>query len=85
MVAYVIYYIYNSIPCLCVSFLSIKDYIGNKMAQWVKALVTKPNDLTLTPGTNTEEGENQCLQSVLTSAWAPRHEHSHIHTLTYTK
>lgn len=30
MVAYVIYYIYNSTPCLCVSFLSIKDYIGSQ-------------------------------------------------------
>lgn len=31
------------------------------MAQWVKAPVTKPNDLNLTPGTNTEEGEtNAC-------------------------
>lgn len=57
------------------------------MAQWVKAPVTntKPNDLTLIPGTNTEEGENQRLQSVLTSTCAPRHEHSHIHTLTSTK
>lgn len=48
------------------------------MAQWVEAPVAKPNDLNLTPGTNTEEGENQGLQAVLCV-------HHGMSSLTHTK
>ena len=35
------------------------------MAQWVKGLATKPNDLPLIPETHKVEGKNQALQTAL--------------------
>lgn len=43
-----------------------------KMAQWVKALATKADDLSLSSGTYMVEAENQSLQVVL---WFPQELH----------
>lgn len=39
-----------------------------EMAQWTKALATKPHDLGLSPGSHVVEGESQLLQDIL---WSP--------------
>lgn len=49
------------------------------MAQWVKALDAKPDDLSSVPGIHIIEGENQLLEVVL---WLP-HVYCGMHTPTY--
>lgn len=52
---------------------------ANKMAQWVKAGVPKPDNLNSIPKNHVIEGENQPLQVVLTSTRALCFAHSHAH------
>lgn len=40
---------------------------AGRIAQWVKILATKPNNLSLNPGLHMVEGENQLLQVVYIS------------------
>lgn len=46
------------------SLIKKKGYFGasGEMAQWLKVLATKPEDLSLSPQTCTVEGENNCLR-----------------------
>ena len=38
---------------------------GEEMAQWVEALLIKPDNLSSIPGTHLVEGENQLPQGVI--------------------
>lgn len=49
------------------------------MPQWVKALVTKFDDLSLNPGTHSVEGED-CANCLLTSMCAECCVHMCTHT-----
>lgn len=61
----------------------LKNCAGaSEMAQRVKSLATKPNDLNLVPGTHMVEGENRLSSSV---SWFPYvHAMWNVHTLINT-
>lgn len=59
-------YVLRGIATSCANVLKCPGM--NEKAQWVKALATKPADLSSVPGTRVVEGGNQLLQVIF---WSP--------------
>jgi hypothetical protein len=51
-------------PWLTSYTTSVQDWWAGVMAQWVMALVYKPCDMSLIPGTHRKEGEKSLLKLV---------------------
>lgn len=60
-----------------------KDIRPSKIAQWVKALVTNPDNLSLIPGTHNVEKEITPMSYPLTSTRVLWHTCSHTHEIKF--